>query len=266
LTDTEKISEKTSNKSDEDSSKIDVDNDKNNTSTGKKAASIVKLCILAVIVVGIPLYVLLFRSDFLDAFNNLDAIRASFENNRVKAVFIYLAAEILQIIVPILPGQVFQITAGYFFGVLAGLLYSVIGAAVGTTITYYLAHVLGHNAVRVFVKKEKLDRYLAMLNSKKAYIITFLIYLIPGMPKDLMCYAAGISEMKFKPFLLLSLCGRMFGMSMSLMIGAFYYKGNYVALIIVAIVATALFIVCIINRKAINAWLDKMYDRISSNS
>lgn len=256
MTDTQKLSDKISEK-------IEQESDRNNATTGRKVGSIIKLCILAVIVVGIPLYILFFHSDFLDSFKNLDAIRAKFEDNKVRAVFIYLGAEILQIIIPIIPGQLFQIAAGYFFGVILGMLYSIAGAAVGTTITYNLAHFLGHDSVKVFVKQEKLDRYLAMLNNKKAYIITFLFYLIPGMPKDLMCYAAGISEMKFKPFLLLSLCGRMFGMTMSLMVGAFYYKGNYTALIIVAVAATALFVYCVLNRKAINAWLDKMYDKIS---
>ena len=56
--------------------------------------------------------------------------------------------------------------------------------------------------------EEKIKSMLETLNSKKAVVLVFLIFLIPGVPKDLCNYVAGLSEMKLKPFLIVSLIGR----------------------------------------------------------
>ena len=93
--------------------------------------------------------------------------------------------------------------------------------------------------------------------------IVFLIYLIPGIPKDIASYAAGVSEMKLKPFMLLSLIGRMPGMMGSIMIGSMWNKGEYIGMVVLAVLAVVAFCLCIIFRKRINAFLDKAYDKIS---
>lgn len=92
----------------------------------------------------------------------------------------------------------------------------------------------------------------------------FFIYLIPGIPKDVVSYAAGISEMKFKPFILLSLVGRLPGMMGSIMIGSMWHKEEYVGMIALCVIAVIAFILCLIYRKKINTFLDKIYDKISS--
>ena len=83
-----------------------------------------------------------------------------------------------------------------------------------------------------------------------------LIYLIPGVPKDLCAYAAGVSDMKLRPFLLVSTIGRSPGMLGSLLFGHFFGKGNYKAIAILAVITVILIIVFIAKRKSIVALLD----------
>ena len=92
----------------------------------------------------------------------------------------------------------------------------------------------------------------------------FFIYLIPGIPKDVVSYAAGVSEMKLKPFMLLSLVGRLPGMMGSIMIGSMWHKEEYIGMIILAVIAASAFILCIVFRKKINRFLDEIYEKISS--
>ena len=105
--------------------------------------------------------------------------------------------------------------------------------------------------------------FIERLNSKRAYMIVFLLYLIPGLPKDVVSYAAGVSEMKFKAFMAFSMAGRIFGMSGSLLIGALYFHHHYIGMGIIAVVAVVAFVLCIIYRKNINRYLDKFYDRVT---
>lgn len=98
------------------------------------------------------------------------------------------------------------------YGFWLGYLYSLIGAFLGSVLTYYIAKILGHDAMHLTFGEEKIKSMLETLNSKKAVVLVFLIFLIPGVPKDLCNYVAGLSEMKLKPFLIVSLIGRSPGM------------------------------------------------------
>ncbi len=103
--------------------------------------------------------------------------------------------------------------------------------------------------------EEKIKSMLETLNSKKAVELVFLI-LIPGVPKDLCNYVAGLSEMKLKPFLIVSLIGRSPGMMGSLLIGRQIYTGGYVSAAVIAAVAVVLFVLGLIFRKKITVFLD----------
>ena len=102
------------------------------------------------------------------------------------------------------------------------------------------------------------------MNSKRAYLLVFIIYLIPGIPKDLFNYAAGVSEINFKAFLILSSLGRIPGMMGSLIIGLMVRNGDYTALIIIGIAAAVIVVVAFIFRKRLMALLDMFYEKMKN--
>ena len=132
----------------------------------------------------------------------------------------------------------------------------------GTVVTYYLAKVLGHDAMHMIFGEEKIQSALEKLNSKRGVIVVFLIYLIPGIPKDLCTYAAGLSEMKLKPFLILSLTGRIPGMIGSLLIGHNLQTGGYEIAAVIGGIAVVLFLLGLIFRKPIMRFSDRIYDKL----
>ena len=226
-----------------------------------KIFAAVKFLILIGIVVGIPLYIYLFHRDVLSGFKSIDDAVTFLRNYRSLSVPAYFAAEILQIVVSVLPGQLFQMAAGYLFGFVPGLIYTLIGAVLGTVITFVLARVLGSDAVHLMLGEERSKHYMALLNSRKAYVITFLIYLIPGIPKDTVCYVAGVSEMKMLPFVIISVAGRMPAMAASVIFGAMYMKHDYTGMIIVAVIVAVVVLICIVKRKEIMERVDKLYEK-----
>lgn len=229
-----------------------------NAAKKNKIAAFLKISLLIVIVIGIPLYVYLFHRDVLKDLDSFDEIVGFLRRYRSISVPIYFGAEILQILISVLPGQVFQFAAGYLFGFIPGLIYTIIGAAMGETITFYLARFLGTDAVHLMMGEERTKYYIKMLNSKRAYLITFFIYLFPGFPKDLICYIGGISEMKFRSFLIISMAGRTPAMAASIIFGSMYMKGNYTGMIIVGVVVAAIFLICLFKRKETLALIDRL--------
>ena len=87
-------------------------------------------------------------------------------------------------------------------------------------ITFYLARLLGKDAMHLIFGEERIGKFIHHLNSKRAFAIILVLFLIPGFPKDLITYAAGVSEVKMKPFLLLSLVGRTPAMMGTVMMGS----------------------------------------------
>ena len=228
----------------------------------KVISTILKFALLLLIIIGLPLYIYFFEPQLIDSMSSMENVNALFEHYHAESILVYIGAQILQIIICVIPGQWLQFAAGYMYGFWLGFLYSIIGAAIGSVVTYYLAKLLGRDAMHLIFGDARINEFIHKLNSKKAIVIVFLIFLIPGVPKDLCNYAAGISEMKLKPFLIVSLVGRSPGMMGSLLIGRQIEAGNYTGAIVVAAVAVVLCVVGIIMRKRLTGWMDKAYDRL----
>ncbi|MGN0704915.1 MAG: TVP38/TMEM64 family protein [Lentihominibacter sp.] len=228
----------------------------------KIISAVMKLVLLLVILIAVPVYIYFFHYDLIERFSNMENVNALFREYKAESVLFYIGAQILQIVICIIPGQWLQFAAGYIYGFWLGYLLSLVGAAIGTVFTYYIARFLGHDAMHLIFGEEKIHQMLNTLNSKKAVVLVFLIFLIPGVPKDLCNYVAGLSEMKLKRFMVVSLIGRSPGMMGSLLIGLSIVSGKYVGAGVIAAVAVVLFVLGIIFRRKITSFLDKAYDRL----
>lgn len=227
-----------------------------------KVLAIVKFVVLICILVALPLYLWFFQRDIIVSMSDLENVEKFFSQYQTTTILVYIAAQIFQIIICIVPGQWLQIAAAYMYGFWMGYLWSIIGAFLGSVITYYIAKLLGRDFVHMVFGEEKTNEYIRKLNSKNAVIIVFLIFLIPGVPKDLCNYIAGISQMKLKAFLIVSLIGRSPGMMGSLLIGQQLEAGIYGGAITIGVIAVILFILGIIFRKRLMKWFDRAYDKM----
>ena len=232
----------------------------------KTISAILKLLLLLFILIGVPLYIYFCHHEVLDFFSDLDSVNAFFEEYKAESIAIYLCAQIIQIIICIIPGQWLQFAAGYMYNFWGAYLLSLIGAAIGSVITYYLAKLLGSDAMHLIFDEKQIKHNLDRFNSKKAVVLVFLVYLIPGIPKDFCNYIAGISEMKFKLFLVVSLIGRSPGMIGSILIGCSVDLGRYIGAAIIAAFAIILFALGIIFRKKIHSFLDRLYDKLTDEN
>ena len=228
----------------------------------KKVLSLIKLGLLILIIIVIPFYIYFVHPELLSRVSSIDKVRQLFSDYGNSAVFLYILAQVTQIVICIIPGQWLQIGAGIAWGFWIGYLLSFLGALIGSIITYYLADWLGRDAMHVFFGEEQVEHYTELFNSKKALIIVFLVYLIPGLPKDLCSYVAGISKMKAKPFIIISLIGRTPGMMGSLLFGQQLGEGGYIGAVIICIIAILLFALGIIFHKKIIKWSDKIYEKL----
>ena len=98
----------------------------------QKILAYVKLVFLFVIVIGLPAYIWFFQHQLIDSVSSVNKVQILLNSNRMLSVPIYIGAQILQIVICIIPGQWLQMGAGLAWGFWLGCLYSIVGAAIGS--------------------------------------------------------------------------------------------------------------------------------------
>ncbi len=223
-----------------------------------KIIAILKLAFLVLLIVGVPAFVYIKFGSEIFSQNFSQDIISYLEAHRSESFAIIILLQAVQVIVCILPGQPIQIAGSYMFGIAGALLASLVGAVIGVTVSFFLSRFLGRNAMHVLFGEDRINYYREKLNSAKGILLVFLIYLIPGIPKDLTSYAAGISEIRFPPFLVASTVGRTPAMMGSILFGYFFKRGDYISISILCVIAVVITGICLIKRKDILELLDRL--------
>ena len=115
---------------------------------------------------------------------------------------------VLQVVVAFIPGEPIELAAGYAFGFWEGSILTMAGFLLGSWLVFALVRKFGVKLVEVFFHKNKVAEFRFLQNPKKVKVITFLLMLIPGTPKDLLTYFVGLTRIKLHEFLILSLIAR----------------------------------------------------------
>jgi uncharacterized membrane protein YdjX (TVP38/TMEM64 family) len=149
---------------------------------------------LIIFIAATAVILILFGKDLINIFSKPENIKSYIESKGHWGVLIYIALQILQIVIAVIPGEPIQIAGGYIYGTFKGFLYAEIGIMAGSAIAFFIARKFGIPIVRLFVGEKKLMQYKEKLESKKGLAVTFLLCLIPGIPKDVLVYASGLTR------------------------------------------------------------------------
>jgi uncharacterized membrane protein YdjX (TVP38/TMEM64 family) len=174
---------------------------------------------------------------------NKEALIDFIEREREKKAIIFILLQALQIVFFVLPGEITQIAGGYLFGTTYGSLYSFIGSVLGTTIAFFIAKISGEPLIKIFISEEKYTKLKDTLNHNQGLFSLFMLFLIPGLPKDLLSYIAGISPINPIIFITISTIARIPGIILSSYSGDMLAKENYIIVGIVIIISSLLLII-----------------------
>ncbi len=166
-------------------------------------------------------------------------------------VLILLGMQLLQIIVAFIPGEVVQIAAGMMYGSLWGSVVILVGCVLSSMVVYELVHKLGAPFVRSMVGEKQLLKFRQFELSGKFGVTVFILFLIPGFPKDVLTYIVPLSDMNLRTFLLLSTIGRTPGVIISTYAAAGLADGNIVTSVIIFVVAALIAIIVLLLRNRI---------------
>lgn len=182
---------------------------------------------------------------------NPEAMKRVINSYGRYGIFIFLIMQILQVVAFFIPGEIFQVAGGYTYGTLPGSIISLLGITLGSTVTFFLSKLCGRAFVTKLVKEDKFSFISRILKLGSTNYIVFLLYLIPGMPKDIMGYICGVSDITYKDFILYSTLGRVPCILISAYFGSKLSINNLPLLVTIAFIMTFLFFLGILKGEKI---------------
>lgn len=169
----------------------------------KRTAGLLVLVMVIAVAVGA-----LVGKPLMGWISNPEGFRSWVEAKGWSSRLVFMGMVIFQVILAFIPGEPFEIAAGYAFGAVEGTILSIAGAAVGSIITFSLVRRFGMGLVRMFFSEEKINSIKFLKTSNARNILFLVIYMIPGTPKDLLGYFAGLTDIPFPVFCLVCTLGR----------------------------------------------------------
>ena len=217
-----------------------MENNKKIKEVEKKKYKVVKIIALIIgilLLVILTIYLFPIVGKLLDE-EGREVFKEEIQSTGFKGILILLGLQGIQIILPILPGEPIEILAGMCYGTIGGLVFLIISVFIITTLIFFTVRKLGRSFVYGVCSEEKikkLENSKLFKNPKKIEYIMLILFLLPGTPKDLLIYIAGLLPIHPLRFILISTIARIPSMISSTIAGSSIVEGNWEIGIIVYI-------------------------------
>jgi uncharacterized membrane protein YdjX (TVP38/TMEM64 family) len=194
-----------------------------------------------------------FYSIFTDQYRFKEAI--DFFGPYSPLAFILL--QVIQVVVAPIPGAPVGFLGGYLFGVKLGFIYSTIGLTLGSWLAFRIARIFEKWLVKKFVSSKKLKKF-DYLMEHEGVVLSFFLFLIPGFPKDALCYILGLTPMPLVFFLIISTIGRMPGTLIVTLQGANAFSHRYTIFLILVVISALIALVFYVYGEQIHNLIKKI--------
>lgn len=201
----------------------------------RKSQKILAVSSIAVFIVFSVLVIIFIGVPIVRTAKNPDEFRAWIESMGAWGKLGYVGMCFLQVLVAIIPGGPIELAGGYAFGHFEATVLSTIGLGLGSIASFLLVRKFGVKLLEVFFSKEKIEELGFLRTNTNRNLIILLLFLIPGTPKDLLCFFCGLTDMSFPVFFLMAVIGRIPAAWLSSMGGSAMGDRSYAMALITAL-------------------------------
>lgn len=212
----------------------------------------VVLLIVALSIAMIPV------ARFLSTQEGQAVVTEKMQNFGVFAPIVFVALQVIQVVIAVIPGGPVPIIGGALFGEFGALALCLAGFFLGTALVYYLVQWIGRPLVDRFVSEKHFQKFDFLQEGKRLELLVFLVFLLPGLPKDALTYLVSFNS-KIKPMRLfvLTTLGRTPATVLTVFMGRGIWDGNYKMVVILAAVMVLLAVFGV----GIKKYIDKRAER-----
>ncbi len=196
---------------------------------------------------------LFYAFGLFEFFTDRQRVIAFIKEYRGYAEFIFIGLQVVQVVAAPVPGEVTGFAGGILFGTFRGIVFSTIGLTLGSWLAFGLARLVGRPLVEIVANPETIKRYDYVMKHKGMFL-AFLMFLIPGFPKDILCYILGLGHMGQRDFLIVSTAGRLLGTTLLTIGGTFFRDERYGAFYTLTGISIGVILLVMIYRERIERW------------
>lgn len=168
-----------------------------------------------------------------------EQFRAWVDDHGVWGRLAFISIVVLQICFALIPGEPFEIAGGYAFGALEGTLLCLFAGTIGSMLVFFAVRRWGMKIVRIFFEEEKVQKLRFLKSTPGRDYLFLVIFMLPGTPKDLLCYFAGLTDIRVWVWLMICSVGRVPAILTSTLGGSALGEKNYLVAGIVFAVTLA---------------------------
>lgn len=216
----------------------------------------ISLCVLVFSLLTLVLY----KSGAFRFFLCKERITAFLDSLGPLSFVGFVLLQAAQVVIAPIPGEVTGFIGGYIYGPLLGVLLSTIGLVTGSFIAFALSRYFGRPFAERFIDPSIMQRYDYVLHHKGLFLI-FLLFLIPGFPKDYLCFILGLGHLSIAEFLVVSTVGRLFGTILLTLGGQYIRHDQYKSFYILLGGAIIVIFLVLLYRERLETWFKHLHHR-----
>jgi uncharacterized membrane protein YdjX (TVP38/TMEM64 family) len=214
-----------------------------------------KLSILLAIIV---ISVLVYKTGFFNLFLTEKKILAFLDSLGPLSFVGFVVLQAAQVVLAPIPGEVTGLIGGFTYGPFWGVILSTTGLVIGSFVAFSLSRTFGRPFVEKFVSHSTMDRFDYLLHHKGLFLI-FMLFLMPGFPKDYLCLILGLGHLTTMEFLLISSVGRFMGTVLLTLGGGYIRYHEYEKLLVLVGFAVCVLLVALLFRTKLEQILKALH-------
>jgi len=172
----------------------------------------------------------------------------------------FIILQVFQVVAAPIPGEATGVLGGYLFGPVVGVFLSTAGLTIGSYIAFSLSRIFGRPLTERFVNQRTMERFDYLLHHKGAFLV-FLLFLIPGFPKDYLCYILGLGHLTTLEFLGIATTGRLLGTTLLTLWGTYLRDHQYYRLFLLTGAAVILVFLSIAYKDRLEGFFRSLHER-----
>ena len=206
------------------------------------------------------LVVILYETGAFRFFMSRERLRAFLNSLGMWGFAGFILLQVVQVVAAPIPGEATGLLGGYLYGPVIGVLLSTVGLTLGSFAAFSLSRLFGKPLTTRLVPAATLDRFNYLLHHKGAFLI-FLLFLIPGFPKDILCYILGLGPLTTLEFLAIATSGRLLGTVLLTLGGSYLRRGQYEQFFLIASLAVVVVFLAMAYKDKLERLFRKLADR-----
>ena len=204
----------------------------------KKVSKLKALTFIVVILVCVALTLALIP--VFASYNDSEKLVSYIEGFGIWGAFVLVGIQIFQIILALIPGELVEFVSGVIYGTLWGTVICLVGVALGELLVYMLVKWLGMRFLNKIISPREFKKLTFLNDEKKLEYVVFLLFFIPGTPKDVLTYFMPLTKIDVRRFLAISTIARIPSVLSSAYAGATFAEGDLMQTVIIYAVIGAI--------------------------